>query len=150
MQLLSLCYVWLHNCLNADGQFGFCLFLHISVDLVIGFFFCLELCNLFTSNAFFLFISFFLPVRCVFCLSDTILVGFVWFTLTWKGHEETLKSQNSLPLSYLLHVNPYTMSNHAIVCVWVCLSVSECVCARVGVYDNMCVCVYIHQTQIYS
>lgn len=89
-------------------------------------FFCLEQCNLFAGNAVFLSETF-----SVFL--NTVQVGFVWCTLnTFQGNEETLKGQNSLPLSYLLHVTLYTMSNHAInmrVCVWY---------------------VYIHQTQIYS
>lgn len=120
---------------HTDLQFRFSLFPHTSVDLAIWSSLVWEQCNLFASKAFF---SFFLS----FHLSDIFSVflnivqaGLVWFTLnTVRGHEETLKSQNSLPLSNLLHVYLYTMSNHAIVCL--------CVCMCVRVDENMCV--YIH------
>lgn len=62
-----------------------------------------------------------------FVFLNTVQVGFVWCTSnTSQGNEETLKGQNALPLSYLLHVNLYTMSNHAII-MRVCVRVYVCV-----------------------
>lgn len=57
-------------------------------------------------------------IRYIFCLSEhyTGRVCLVYL----KGNEETLKCQNSLLLSYLLHVNLYTMS-----CARVCVCVRE-------------------------
>lgn len=91
-----------------------------------------ENCNLFAKNA--LFTSFCLAE--IFCLSEYCInrVSLVFFKDCPRSRGQTLKSQNSRPLSYLLHVYLYTMSDHAIVCV----------CARVRVYDMMCVCVCVY------
>lgn len=68
-------------------------------------------------------LSFFLPVRHIFCLSKhcTGRVCLVYFKIPSKVMKKHLNAE-TLPPSHLLHVNLYTMSDYAIdMCVCVCV-----------------------------
>lgn len=111
----SMLYISFLKPLNCSSVFP----LSFTLLLIYMLVFLWELCNLFASKALFL------SVRSILCISDAVPVGFIWCNFNTFQCIETLKCQNSLPLSYLLHVNLYTMSNHAM---------NVCMCGKMCIY----------------